>query len=81
MVYRFGAPFYFANATLFRDEVERLATQAPTPARWFMLDAQAMVDFDTTGATAQPFIRSSGPKRRGGPDSPCPNPKAHSRPW
>jgi high affinity sulfate transporter 1 len=50
VVYRFGAPLYFANATLFRDEVERLVAQAPTPARWFVLDAEAMVDVDTTGA-------------------------------
>jgi SulP family sulfate permease len=50
MVYRFGAPLYFANATLFLDDVERLVTQAPTPVRWFVLDAQAMVDVDTTGA-------------------------------
>jgi sulfate permease, SulP family len=50
MVYRFGAPLYFANATLFLDDVERLVTQAPTPVRWFVLDAQAIVDVDTTGA-------------------------------
>jgi len=30
MVYRFGAPLYFANATLFLDDVERLVTQSPT---------------------------------------------------
>ena len=52
MVYRFGAPLYFANATLFLDDVERLVTQSPTPVRWFVLDAQAMVDVDTTGAGA-----------------------------
>jgi SulP family sulfate permease len=50
MVYRFGAPLYFANATLFLDDIERLVTQAPTPVRWFVLDAQEMVDVDTTGA-------------------------------
>jgi sulfate permease, SulP family len=50
VVYRFGAPLYFANATLFLDEVERLVTTAATPVRWFVLDAEAMVDVDTTGA-------------------------------
>jgi SulP family sulfate permease len=50
VVYRFGAPLYFANATLFLDDVERLVTEAPTPVRWFVLDAEAMVDVDTTGA-------------------------------
>ena len=50
MVYRFGAPLYFANATLFLDDVERLVSESSTPVRWFVLDAQAMVDVDTTGA-------------------------------
>jgi MFS superfamily sulfate permease-like transporter len=50
LVYRFGAPLYFANATLFLDEVEQLLDRAATPVRWFVLDAQAIVDVDTTGA-------------------------------
>ncbi len=50
VIYRFGAPLYFANATLFLDDVERLATQGPVPVRWFVLDAEAMVDVDTAGA-------------------------------
>ncbi len=50
VVYRFGAPLYFANATLFLDEVEQLVIGATTPVRWFVLDAEAMVDIDTTGA-------------------------------
>jgi MFS superfamily sulfate permease-like transporter len=50
VVYRFGAPLYFANATLFLDEVEQLLERATTPVRWFVLDAEAMVDVDTTGA-------------------------------
>ena len=50
VVYRFGAPLYFANATLFLDEVEQLVARASTPVRWFVLDAEAMVDVDTTGA-------------------------------
>ena len=50
VVYRFGAPLYFANATLFLDEIEQLIARPSTPVRWFVLDAQAMVDVDTTGA-------------------------------
>jgi SulP family sulfate permease len=50
VVYRFGAPLYFANATLFLDEIEQLVARPSTPVRWFVLDAQAMVDVDTTGA-------------------------------
>jgi len=47
--YRFGAPLYFANATLFEEELEKLVTQAATPPKWLVLDAEAMVDIDTTG--------------------------------
>ena len=49
-VYRFGAPLYFANANLFEEEVEKLVTQATTPTKWLVLDVQAMVDIDTSGA-------------------------------
>jgi MFS superfamily sulfate permease-like transporter len=50
VVYRFGAPLYFADATLFLEDVEQLINQTPAPVRWFVLDAEAMVDVDTTGA-------------------------------
>jgi len=50
LIYRFGAPLYFANAAFFEEEVEKLVTQAASPVKWFVLDAQAMVDIDTTGA-------------------------------
>jgi high affinity sulfate transporter 1 len=50
IVYRFGAPLYFANAALFLEEVEDLVAQAPTPVKSFVLDAESMLDMDTTGA-------------------------------
>jgi high affinity sulfate transporter 1 len=50
IVYRFGAPLYFANANLFEEEVEKLVTQATTPVKCLVLDAEAMVDIDTSGA-------------------------------
>lgn len=49
IIYRFGAPLYFANATFFEEEVQNLVTQAASPVTWFVLDAEAMVDIDTTG--------------------------------
>lgn len=52
VLYRFGAPLYFANATRFLEDCERLSAQGPTPVRWFVLDAEAIVDVDTTGAGA-----------------------------
>jgi len=50
VIYRFGAPLYFANSALFLDEVEQLVIGTPSPVRWFVLDAEAMIDIDTTGA-------------------------------
>jgi len=50
VIYRFGAPLYFANASLFVEEVDKLVTQAHFPVRWFVLDAEAILDIDTTGA-------------------------------
>ena len=31
VIYRFGAPLYFANATLFLDEIEQMVARAPSP--------------------------------------------------
>ncbi len=50
VIYRFGAPLYFANAAFFEEEVEKIFEQAGSPVKWFVLDAEAMVDIDTTGA-------------------------------
>ncbi|MEH6592338.1 MAG: SulP family inorganic anion transporter [Halioglobus sp.] len=50
ILYRFGAPLYFANAGLFLEEIEKLVTQSKGPVSWFVLDAEAMTDMDTTGA-------------------------------
>ena len=52
VVYRFGAPLYFANAPLFLDEVEQVVTRAPGSVQSFVLDAEALVDVDTTGSEA-----------------------------
>jgi high affinity sulfate transporter 1 len=50
VIYRFGAPLFFANSALFLDEIEQMVDRAPAPVRWFVLDSEAMVDVDTTGA-------------------------------
>jgi high affinity sulfate transporter 1 len=76
IVYRFGAPLYFANAGLFEEEVEKLVTQATTPVKWLVLvtqattpvkwlvlDAQAMVDIDTSGAEVLHQVLSRSAER------------------
>ncbi len=52
LVYRFGAPLYFANAGLFEDEIESLVLNSPAPLKWFVLDAEAMTDMDVSGLEA-----------------------------
>ncbi|MBK9062921.1 MAG: SulP family inorganic anion transporter [Acidobacteria bacterium] len=63
LIYRFGAPLYFANAPLFEEEVEKVIARATSPVKWFVLDAEAMVDIDTTGEQALHEVASRLAKR------------------
>ncbi|MGO9945279.1 MAG: SulP family inorganic anion transporter [Steroidobacteraceae bacterium] len=46
IIYRFGADLFYANKQLFCDEVHALVARAPTPVRWFIIDAGAITDID-----------------------------------
>ena len=46
IVYRFGADLFYANDHRFVDEARRLINAAPTPVRWFVVDAAAITDID-----------------------------------
>jgi high affinity sulfate transporter 1 len=50
IVYRFGADLFYANQNLFTDEVRALVEHAPTPVRWFIVDAGAITDIDYSAA-------------------------------
>jgi SulP family sulfate permease len=50
ILFRFGAPLYFANANALQAQVEELVNEAKEPVRWFVLDAEAIDDIDTTGS-------------------------------
>jgi len=50
VIYRFGADLFYANDNRFTDEVRALIEQAPTPVRWFVVDASAMTDIDYSAA-------------------------------
>ena len=50
VVYRFGADLFYANDNRFTDEVRALIEHAPTPIRWFVVDAGAMTDLDYSAA-------------------------------
>jgi MFS superfamily sulfate permease-like transporter len=50
IVYRFGADLFYANDNRFADEVRCLVERAPTPVRWFIVDAGAITDIDYSAA-------------------------------
>jgi sulfate permease, SulP family len=51
MVYRYDAPLCFANAEDFRRRA-LATTSAPSTLRWFLLNAEANVEMDSTAADA-----------------------------
>ena len=51
ILFRFGAQLFFANANTFHEGVKQIIA-CNTPTRWFVLDAEAVSDMDTTGAEA-----------------------------
>jgi sulfate permease, SulP family len=50
VVYQFGADLFYANDSRFVAEVLALVDGAPTPVRWFVIDASAMTDIDYSAA-------------------------------
>lgn len=50
IVYRFGADLFYANQNRFTDEVRALVERAPSPVRWFIVDAEAISDVDYSAA-------------------------------
>jgi sulfate permease, SulP family len=50
VVYRFSAPLFYANANHFSEEVRMLASTAPTPLHWVVVDAGAITNLDFTAA-------------------------------
>ena len=64
IVYRFGSDLFFANAKRFADQVRALIDCAPTPVRWFVVDASAITDIDYSAAQSiRDFVDEL--KRRG----------------
>ena len=50
VIYRFGADLFYANDRRFTDEVRTLVEHAPTPVRWFIVEADAITDIDYSAA-------------------------------
>ena len=50
IIYRFGAPLFYANAHRFSEEILALVNGAPSPIRWVVVDAGAIANVDYTAA-------------------------------
>jgi MFS superfamily sulfate permease-like transporter len=53
IIYRFGADLFYANQNIFADEARALVERAPTPVRWFIVDAGAITDIDYSAAQSR----------------------------
>jgi SulP family sulfate permease len=50
VIYRFGAPLFYANASRFSEEILSLVTEAPSPVQWLVVDAGPITRVDYTAA-------------------------------
>ena len=55
VMYWFGSDLFYANASFFSEQVQKLVDESPSPVRWFVIDASAMtgVDFSAGRALAE----------------------------
>ncbi len=63
LVYRYDSPLFFANAEDFRERALRSVDEASEPVRWFLLNAEANVELDVTGADALEQLRAELERR------------------
>ncbi len=52
VLYRFGAALFYANAYRFGDEILSLVGPSPSPIRWLIVDAEAIVNIDYSASRA-----------------------------
>lgn len=57
LIYRFDGPLFFANTSRFKSRVIGLAEAQDPPLRWFILDAEAITDVDSTALEALEDVR------------------------
>ena len=50
IIYSFGAALFYANASLFGEQIRRLVGPSPSPIRWLAVDAEAITNIDYTAA-------------------------------
>jgi sulfate permease, SulP family len=52
IIYRFDAPLFFANAEVFKSDIQTLVARARHPVRQVVINAEGITDMDVTGAEA-----------------------------
>ena len=52
LLYRFEAPLFFANATVFQERIRELVRTADPPIEYIVLQCEAITDIDVTAADA-----------------------------
>jgi MFS superfamily sulfate permease-like transporter len=50
VVYRFGAPLFYANTHRFSEEIRSIVGREPIPVRWLVVDAGPITQLDYTAA-------------------------------
>jgi hypothetical protein len=64
VIYRFGAPLFYANSNRFSEEIRSLVDQAPAPVRWLVVDAGSITRINYTAARSverlKDFLTSRG---------------------
>jgi|HubBroStandDraft_6_1064221.scaffolds.fasta_scaffold00047_59 SulP family sulfate permease len=50
VIYSFGAALFYANASLFAEQIRCLVGPIPSPVRWLAVDAEAITNVDYTAA-------------------------------
>ncbi|WP_208029105.1 SulP family inorganic anion transporter [Rhabdothermincola sediminis] len=63
MIYRYDAPLFFANAEDFRQRALAAIEASPEPVEWFVLNVEANVEMDITGADALEALRAELARR------------------
>ncbi len=63
LIYRYDSPLFFANAEDFRTRALAAVDDAKVPVRWFLLNVEANVDVDVTGADALEQLRAELARR------------------
>ncbi|MCE9608237.1 MAG: SulP family inorganic anion transporter [Planctomycetia bacterium] len=50
VLFRWDAPLFFANASIFQEHILRAISRAPTPTKWVVVAAEPVTDIDITAA-------------------------------